>query len=120
MSRITIDQAEVDSLVIEAVRSHIGAKLDYNRTLISMVEEALESQRPEITTILNETLASVVTNPDFKITIKEEFQRKVAKSLVGHLEGAVEKAANVYRQDPTLKSRMILAIENIIAETPHE
>lgn len=43
-------------------------------------------------------------------------KRENAKTLVGNLEGAVEKAANVYRSNPTLKSRMILAIENLVSE----
>lgn len=116
MSNIIISQEEVNNLVIEKVREKIGEKMGYNRVLLSMVEDAMESQREEITAILNDTLASVVSNKEFSKAIKEEFQRKVAKSLVGNLEGAVDKAANVYRQDPTLKSRMILAIENLIKE----
>lgn len=120
MSKITIDSTEVEVLVLDSVAKHISDRLNYNQVLGNMVGEALEDNRDKIQTILNETLNGVIANPVFKKTVKEEFERKVAKSLVGHLEGAVEKAANVYRQDPTLKSRMILAIENIIskAETP--
>lgn len=116
MSKITIDQEDVNRIIIEKIREQVGEKMNYNRILLSMVEEAMESQRDEITAILNDTLASVVSNKEFASVIKEEFQRKVAKNLVGSLEGAVEKASNVYRQDPTLKSRMILAIENLIKE----
>ena len=116
MNNIIIDQEHVNQIVIEEIRKQVGEKMNYNRVLLGMVEEAMESQRDNITKILNDTLASVVANKDFSKVIKEEFQRKVAKNLVGNLEGAVEKAANVYRQDPTLKSRMILAIENLIKE----
>lgn len=122
MSKITIDQDEVNQLVLDTVAKHISDRLGYNQTLGNMVTEALENNRDIVQSILNDTLNSVIANPAFKETIKQEFEHKVAKSLVGHLEGAVEKAANVYRQDPTLKSRMILAIENIIAtsEQPNE
>lgn len=116
MSSILINQEEINKIVIDKIREQVGEKMNYNRVLLSMVEEAMESQRDEITAILNDTLASVVSDKEFATTIKDEFKRKVAKNLVGNLEGAVEKAANVYRQDPTLKSRMILSIENLIKD----
>jgi hypothetical protein len=37
--------------------------------------------------------------------------------MVGKLEGAVEKAVDTFRQNPTLRSEMILAIERIIEKT---
>jgi hypothetical protein len=51
-----------------------------------------------------------------KEVVQEEFQRKVEKNLVGKLEGSVEKAADALRQNPAMKSRMILAVENIVNE----
>ena len=116
MSKITIDQVEVDKIVIEAVREQVADKMNYNRVLLTMVDKSMENNSEEIQAILHDTLKSVVANPNFKKTIKEEFERKVAKTLVGHLEGAVAKAADVYRSNPTLKSKMILAIEKLVTE----
>ena len=116
MAGITVSQKQIERIVTEKICEHVGSIINYNSVLRSMVDDAIESQRGSITNTLNDTLASVVDDKEFSKVIKDEFRRKVAKNLVASLEGAVEKAANVYRQDPTLKSRMILAIENMIKE----
>lgn len=119
MDKIIVDQVKVDEIVIEAIRSQVADKMNYNRALLTMVERSMENNADAIQAILDDTLKSVIANPNFKKSVKEEFERKVAKTLVGYLEGAVGKAANVYRQNPTLKSKLILAIENIInSENP--
>jgi hypothetical protein len=116
MSTITIDQTEVDKIVLAEIRKQVAEKMNYNRALLEMVESSMEKQREPIMKVLDETLSSVVSNPHFKTTIQEEFEHKVAKSLVAKLEGTVEKAVEVYRQNPALRSKMIIAIENIVKE----
>lgn len=116
MSTITLNQIEVDKLVIEEIRKQVADKMNYNRVLLSMVEEAMENQRSQIMEVLDDTLTSVVSNPEFRATVKAEFQHKVAKTLVGKLEGTVEKAVEVYKQNPTLRAKIIIAIENMVKD----
>lgn len=114
--KITIDTEVIEKEVRAQVVKHIGDKLSYSSTLHDMVDEALARHSDEISDTLDQALSTVVNNQKFKDAVTEEFQHKVAKNLVGKLEGTVEKAVELYRQNPTLKSKMIIAIENIIKE----
>ena len=68
--------------------------------------------------IIRESIDKIVFNmfksKEFNNILKEEFNRKVAKSLVGTLSGLVEKSSNKFRNDPVIKSKMILSLQNII------
>jgi len=63
MSKITINQEEVNQLVLETVAKQISERLNYNQLLGNMVNEALESNRDVVQAILNDTLRGVIANP---------------------------------------------------------
>ncbi len=88
----------------------------YNSPLKEIMDEVVADHREEIRKIFDDALTTTLVSKEFKTAVREEFQHKVAKNLVGKMEGSVEKAVEVLRQNPTLKSRMILAVENIINE----
>ena len=73
-----------------------------------------DDSRLKLKKFIRECLSFVQGDKAFEKTVKEEFQRKVAKSMVGKLEGTVERAVEAIRKDETLKAEMILAIEKII------
>ena len=111
---MNFEQQIVDSLK-KGLSETIVAKLGgYNSPLDNAIKEVFESEKQDVIAILKSVFQEVIGSEEFKVTIKEEFQRKVAKNLVGMLEGQVQQATNALKQDPTMKSRMILAIENII------
>lgn len=106
----------IDSLkkgISEVIVSKLGG---YNSPLDGIIKDVFETEKQAVTAILKSVFQEVIGSDEFRATIKEEFQRKVAKNLVGLLEGQVEKAANALKQDPAMKSRMILAIEKIVTE----
>lgn len=86
----------------------------YNSPMKQLIADVFESERGNVSSIMKSVLSEVISSPDFKATIKDEFNRKVAKFLVGSMEGQVKKATEVLKQDPTFKSRMILAVQNIV------
>lgn len=103
----------VKESLAEVIKSKLGG---YNTPLDALIKGVFEDEKDELIDILKSVFKEVIGSDEFKITIKEEFQRKVAKNLVGVLEGQVSKAVEILKQDPIMKSRMILAIENIITE----
>jgi hypothetical protein len=114
---MNLDEAVIKSIktsISEVVTSKLGG---YNSPLDTVIKQVFEGEKDSIISILKEVFQEVIGSKEFKITIKEEFQRKVAKNLVGMLEGQVAQAANALKQDPTMKSRIILAIEKIVTET---
>jgi hypothetical protein len=107
----------LDSLrkgISEVIVSKLGG---YNSPLDGVIKDVFEKEKQAVTDILRSVFQEVIGSDAFKATIKDEFQRKVAKNLVGMLEGQVTKAADALKQDPTMRSRIILAIEKIVTES---
>lgn len=114
---MNLEQQVLDSIkegLAEIIKTKLGG---YKSPLDDVISKVFESEQAPLIAVLREVFQEVIGTQEFKQTIKEEFQRKVAKNLVGMLEGQVSKASNALKQDPTMKSRMILAIENIINES---
>lgn len=113
---MNLEQQVLDSLksgLSEVITAKLGG---YGSPLDGVIKEVFESERGEVLSVLKSVFQEVIGSKQFKATIKEEFQRKVAKNLVGMLEGQVQQAANALKQDPIMKSKMILAIEKIIED----
>lgn len=114
---MNFEQQVLDSLkqgISEVIVTKLGS---YNSPLDGVIKDVFATEKEAVTNILREIFQEVIGSDAFKATIKEEFQRKVAKNLVGMMEGQVTKAADALKQDPTMKSRMILTIEKIITNS---
>lgn len=85
-----------------------------NSPMIKMVNEVVNEHDTELRTIMREALSSVVASPEFRVSVKEAFLHKVARTLVENLDGAVKQAADKLKQDPTIKAQMVLAIQSIV------
>lgn len=95
----------------EAIESEL---VGYNKPLSQLANQVINEHSSSVKQIMSKAFNSVVKTPEFEKSVHNEFNRKVAKLLVAQLSGEVEKAVNAVRQDPTLKARMILAIEEIV------
>lgn len=112
-----ISKDDVLAIVTQALHSKIGERLSgYSSPLNAIIDGVVQENSEKIQQICRESLAAVTNSKEFAKAIKEEFTHKVAKSLVAKLEGTVEKAVEVLRQNPTLRAEMILKIEKIIKE----
>ena len=97
--------------ILKAVGDHLST---WNRPLVKLTEEVIEENKKELKEIIDQAFKEVVSGDFFKKQIKDEFGRKVAKNLVATMSGEVEKAVNVFKQDPTLKPKLISALDEII------
>ena len=112
-----ISKEDVLFTVCQALHSKIGERLNaYNSPLNVVVDSFKEKEKEKIMEICREALKSVVNNKKFAETVKQEFEHKVAKSLVGKLEGSVEKATEVLRQNPSFRAEMILVVEKMVKD----
>lgn len=99
------------SAIAQAVEKEL---VGYDKPLSKMANKVISENETELKSIMDNSFKSVIRSEGFEETVREEFNRKIAKLLVGQLSGEVEKAVNNFRQDPTLRARMILAIQEII------
>ncbi len=118
MDDTIISKKQVLQVAIEAIQEKVIERFSssYNSPLNKLIDECFTEHEGILRKIVQDTLTGVFGDVQFKVIVKEEFMRKVAKNLIGKMEGTVERAADKLRQDETLKARMILAIENIINE----
>lgn len=110
---------DLEKQILGQVQGSIAKAIDselvgYNKPLNKLAEKVVEENFDEVYDIMNKAFKAVVRTEEFEKTILQEFEHKVAKMLVGQMSGHVEKAVNRVKQDPTLKAKMILAIESII------
>ena len=121
MNDALISKKDVEILIFQAITAKITSKLEgYSSPLEKIVNDVVLENEPKIRAVVTEALNTVFSDDKFSGLVKEEFQRKVAKNLVGKLEGAVEKSADKLRQDESVKARMILAIEAIVNSQPND
>ena len=112
-----ISKKDVSNIIFDALSYKIGERLKgYSSPLDKIVDEVVEEQGDKIRTLCRNALRTIVSGKNFEKNIKEEFEHKVAKSLVGKLEGSVAKAVDVLGQNPQMRAEMILAIEKIITK----
>jgi len=95
----------------KSIKEQMGG---YNSPLTKMIESVMNNNRESIMSKMDIALKSVIENPDFTVVLVDEFNHKVAKSLLSGLEGLVEKAASSFKQDPTIRAKMVMAIQSII------
>jgi len=107
---------QVEEMVMGALIDKFGKEINqsYSSPIIPIIKEVIDENREKIKTVFQEALDTSFNDKEFQKIVREEFKHKVAKQMVGSLEGEVEKAVNAIRQDQTLKARMILAIEKMI------
>jgi len=117
MEKEIINKDRVADIIIGLLEGRLEKSLldGYSSPLDNIVREVVEERSGEIKKLYRGMLDEVLLNNlEIKKEIKQEFKRKIAKNLVAKLEGQVEKSVEVLRQDPTLRSKMILAIEKIV------
>jgi len=107
-----VNQA-IEESIHEALRERLKG---YSSPLQPIIDKVVEEKFEAIESTLNKAFSKTLEASSFQKLILEEFHRKVAKLLISKLEGSVEKAVNDIRQSPSLRAKLILAVENFIDE----
>ena len=115
MKEIILTEDEIKEIMVNAMKEKVANHYSYKivEELVTRVMNEPESQK-KLEKFVRSALSFLQNDKVFEKSVVEEFQRKVAKSLVGKLEGTVEKAVDKLRQNEVLRAQMILAIEGII------
>ena len=119
MSKMTFDTDELKGIIAQALKEKVSSAINYGE-VHKLVDDVLMERKAEFDGLLNEMFDAFFQDADVREALLDEFKHKVAKTMVGKLDGAVEKSIAKYRQDPATNARMILAIEKIITEAEHD
>ena len=109
--------ARLETMIFESLAKAIPDALSgYQSPMKEIVNRVVNNHDSKIYELFSRNLEKALEDKGFEEIIFEEFQRKIAKNLVGKLEGEVEKSVDKYRQNPELKAKMIMAIQNMIKQ----
>ena len=97
----------------EAIHTNLTG---YNMPLQKLCNAVVDEHSNELKAIIEEAFTRTITNKDFKIAVNNAFTHKLARVLVDKMDGALEKRINELRSDPTIKAKMILAVEQAIKD----
>jgi len=109
-----------ENAIRDAIREGIKAKMvGYNSPLDKLTTAAIEAHYGQFRTLLEESIASCVSDSGFREEIASAVRHSLAKTLVQRFGGEIEKQVNVLKSDPTTRARITLAIEEIVKTQPH-
>lgn len=108
----------VESALLGGIKTRLEAS--YNNPLDKIIDGVVLRHSEEIKTMMDDLFSAAIRSDTFKASASEYLAHKVAKSLLGKMEGAIEKCANTLRSDPTTRAKLLIAIENIVKENQPE
>jgi hypothetical protein len=104
-----------------AIREAVLKKLtDFNSPLNGIVDQVVARHSLEIQNKIDFALKEAIASVDFDAAIRENLTHKLARILSSKMEGAVEKVANDIRSNPVFKSRLTIAVEQILRDLSNQ
>ena len=108
---------DILSCVQSAMSETIKKTLEgYNSPLTKLILEVVNSRSNELRKIITESFDKVINLQEFKDSIITAFSHKVSKSIISNNDGLFDKVSNELKQDTIFKSKMSIAVSNVIEE----
>lgn len=92
----------------------------YTSPLTQLVQCVVNEHSEELKVTIREAFGEVIRTEDFKRAIVSGFAHKVARSIVAGNDSMFEKVTNEMKQDATFKSKMTLAVAQVVEEIIRE
>jgi hypothetical protein len=88
----------------------------YNSPLHKLILSVVEENSIELRALISDSFTEVIRMDDFKQAIVSGFSHKVARTIISNNDGLFDKVSNDLKQDAIFKSRMSLAVSNVVEE----
>jgi len=114
---ITLEQEDILQVAQQAIGKAIGDTLaGYNSPLTKLVLGVVDDHSVELRTIITDSFSKVIRTEDFKQSIINAFSHKVARTIISNNDGLFDKVSNELKQDAIFKSKMALAVSQVVEE----
>ena len=113
---ITLDQDILSAAQRSIHESMLKVLSDYNSPLKKLTESVIYENNAFLKELISDCFNSVIRKDDFKNSIITAFSHKVAKSIISNNDGLFDKVSNELKQDAIFKSKMSLAVSNVVEE----
>ena len=117
---ITLEQDILRTAQIAMNESIQKVLTDYNSPLKKLVEAVVSENTTFLKQLISESFNTVIRTDEFKTSIINAFSHKVARSIISNNDGLFDKVSNELKQDAVFKSKMALAVSNVVEECLNE
>lgn len=93
---------------------------DYGSPLKKLVEFVVSENSGFLRQLISDSFNEVIKKDEFKQSIISAFSHKVARSIISNNDGLFDKVSNELKQDAVFKSKMALAVSNVVEECLRE
>ena len=113
---ITLEQDILRTAQIAMNESIQKALTDYSSPLKKLVEVVVSENTTFLKQLISESFNTVIRTDEFKNSIINAFSHKVARNIISNNDGLFDKVSNELKQDAVFKSKMALAVSNVVEE----
>lgn len=113
---VTLEQEILTTAQIAINDSIKSVLTGYNSPLSKLVLEVVNSYNAELKEIISSSFNQVIKLPEFKQSIVSAFSHKVSRTIISNNDGLFDKVSNELKQDAVFKSKMALAVNNVVNE----
>jgi len=113
---ITLEQDILRTAQIAMNESIQKVLTDYSSPLKKLVEAVVSENTAFLKQLISDSFNSVIRTDDFKDSIITAFSHKVARNIISNNDGLFDKVSNELKQDAIFKSKMSLAVSNVVEE----
>lgn len=99
----------IDKCITDALSS-------YNSPLRKAVDDAIMQNQDALNELASNSVSELVDSEEFKLSMKTEMKRKLAKVLISQYGGEIEKTVGQLKSNPASRAKMTLAIDNVMNE----
>ena len=99
--------------VSDAIKSVLSG---YNSPLSKLISSVVDENSQALRTIISDSFTQVIRKDEFKQSIVNAFSHKVARSIISNNDGLFDRVSNELKQDAVFKSRMAIAVSNVVNE----
>ena len=117
---ITLEQDILQTAQIAMNESIQKVLTDYNSPLKKLVEVVVSENSTFLKQLISESFNTVIRTDEFKNSIINAFSHKVARNIISNNDGLFDKVSNELKQDAVFKSKMALAVSNVVEECLNE
>lgn len=92
----------------------------YDSPMNRLVKTVVEENSVELKSLISDSFTKVIRLDEFKQAIVNAFSHKVARTIISNNDGLFDKVSNDLKQDAIFKSKMALAVANVVEECLRE
>ena len=105
--------------ILQSINVAMGKAIEselvgYNKPLSLLTARVIEAHQDDLFKVIDCEVSKLIGGDDFRSVIKEQLNKKLAKTLIDRMGGELEKQVNTLKQNPQTRARITLAINDII------